>query len=53
MTEVDSYGTEMLLKYVTGVESMDSFDSFVNEVMDMGLDRALEITQKAYDEFVK
>lgn len=53
MTEVDSFGMEMLLKYVTGVESLDSFDTFQEELYAMGLDRALEITQNAYDEFVK
>lgn len=49
---VNTYATEMALKYLTGEESLDNFDSFVATLNEMGLPRVLEIQQAAYDRFL-
>ena len=43
---------EIGLKYLTGDESLDNFDSFVAELEEMGLNECLEITQAAYDRYL-
>lgn len=55
MTEVDTYGQEMLYKFVVGTEALteENFAKYVEKIEGMGLSRALEITQGAYDRFVK
>ncbi len=52
MAEVGTYGQEMIYKFVVGTESLDKFEAFQKEIMDMGLRRGLEITQGAYDRFI-
>ena len=54
MTQVDSYGQEMLFKFIVGTESLDreNFDAYVKKIEGYGLTRALEITQTAYDRFM-
>lgn len=43
---------EMGLKYMTGDESLDHFDAFVEELDSMGLQECLNIVQAAYDRFM-
>ena len=49
MTEIDTYIAEMVLKYITGAESLDTFDTYQQTLKDMGIEEAIELTQKAYD----
>lgn len=49
---INVYVTEHALKFVTGEESLDNFDKFVNDLNDQGLERLLEIRQAAYDRFL-
>lgn len=49
---INVYVTEHALKFVTGEESLDNFDEFVNDLNDQGLERLLEIRQAAYDRFL-
>lgn len=51
-TSINTYASEMALKYLTGEESLDNFDSFVETLNGMGLERVLEIQQAAYDRFL-
>ncbi len=44
---------EVSYKYLTGEESLDNFDSFVEEINKIGLPRVLEIYQTAYDAYIK
>ncbi|MCI8442207.1 MAG: extracellular solute-binding protein [Provencibacterium sp.] len=48
-TNVDTYADEMILKYITGVEPLSSYDSFVAEINNLGMPRLIEIYQTAYD----
>lgn len=44
---------EVSYKYLTGEESLENFDSFVEELNKIGLERVLEIYQTAYDAYIK
>lgn len=48
---LNTYVKEMALKFLTGEESLDQFDSFINTLNDMGLERMIAIYQAAYDRF--
>lgn len=52
MTQVNTYANEMMLKFITGAESLDHFDAYVKEVESLGLLDALAITQGALDRFL-
>ena len=52
MTNVKTYADEMILKFIIGSESLDNFDKYIAQLNKYGLDRAIEITQDAYDRYV-
>lgn len=47
--EIKTYVGEMQSKMIVGKEPIDNFDSFVEKVKSMGIDRVVEIMQAAYD----
>ncbi|MBO4368417.1 MAG: extracellular solute-binding protein [Clostridia bacterium] len=50
MTDIDTYRSEMVLKYITGQESVEeTFDAYQQHFRDLGIEEAIELTQKAYD----
>ena len=49
---INTYASEMALKFLTGEESLDNFDNFVETLNEIGLPRVLEIRQAAYDRFL-
>ena len=51
MAQIDTYAEEKMMHFITGVESLDNFDAYLQELEGMGMARALEITQAAADEF--
>ncbi|MDF2675521.1 MAG: extracellular solute-binding protein family 1 [Clostridiales bacterium] len=53
MTEVDTYVNEMVLKFIIGAEPLSKFDEYVNNVKKLGIDEAAQITQKAYERYMK
>lgn len=52
MIQVDTYANEMMLKFITGAESLEKFDDYLAEVKARGLDRAIEITQTALERYL-
>ena len=48
MTEINTYVDEMVLKFITGAESLDNFDSYVQTIESMGIAEALQIREDAY-----
>ena len=52
ITQVNTYANEMMLKFITGAESLDNYDAYVKEVESLGLLDALAITQGALDRFL-
>lgn len=47
--DIDDYYNQMFAKFVTGEESLDNFDAFVQGLKDRNLDRLVELQQQAYD----
>ena len=52
MSEVRTYVQEMTLKFITGAESMDQWDTYVQTIEDMGIADAIEIKQDALDRYL-
>lgn len=51
-TSVKSYADEMLLKFIMGKESLDKYDSFVDELNQRGLQTVLRLKQEAYNRYL-
>ncbi len=54
-TQIDTYASEMLQKWVLGAEEFTdaSWDKYINELDKFGMDRLLEIRQNAYEKYNK
>ena len=52
-SDIDTYVTTMILKFITGEESMDAFDDFVAQVRDMGIDDCIAVKQAALERYNK
>ena len=52
MSEVNNYVEEMNMKFITGVEPLSNFESFRAELKKLGIERAIELTQNAYDRYM-
>ena len=52
MTDIKKYSEEVIARIITGVEPLDSLDAAVAQVKSMGIDRAIEIKQAAYDRYL-
>lgn len=50
--EISTYASEMVLKFIIGTEPLENFDAFVKAIDGMGLERAVEIYQGAYDRYM-
>ncbi|NLB90595.1 MAG: extracellular solute-binding protein, partial [Clostridiales bacterium] len=51
MTPINTYADEMITKFIIGTEPLENFESFVEQLKKMGIDRAIEIKQLGYDRF--
>ena len=51
MSEINTYVSEMMVKYISGLESLDTFEEYQATLKKMGVDRAIELQQAAYDSF--
>lgn len=52
VAEVSTYMKENSVKFITGVLDIDAeWDNYVNQLKELGIDRAVEITQAALDRF--
>jgi len=49
-TEINTYVTEMISKFLSGLESMEKWDSYVETVKGMNVDRLLEMYAERYEE---
>ncbi len=52
MAQVETYESEMMLRFITGVEPLENFDAYVAELDKLGLNEAIEITQIALDRYM-
>lgn len=51
ISELETYRDEMIIKFIRGEESFDRFDSYLDSLNSMGVDRVQEIVQEAVDEY--
>lgn len=51
MSDITTYESEMFLKFLTGVESIDKFDQYVDKIKAMKIDEALALYQAALDRY--
>ena len=49
MTDIETYVDEMVMKFITGRESLDNWDTYVAKVEQMGINEVLDIYQNALD----
>ena len=47
-----TYVTEECTKFILGTRSLDEFDSYVEELKSMQVERAIELKQAAYDRYM-
>lgn len=52
MNEITTYVSESVVKFVMGQTEIDEFDTFVENLKGMGIERAVEIEQAAYDRYI-
>lgn len=51
MSAIDVYRNEMTLKFIMGIEPLENFDSYLEQLDKMGINDALAIQQAALDRF--
>lgn len=51
MSEIKTYRDEMQTKFILGTENIDDYDTYVQNIKDMGIDRAIEIYTAAFERF--
>lgn len=51
MSNISTYVSEKMIAYVTGKESLDTFDEYISQLKEYGLDRAVELRQKALERY--
>ena len=49
--EIGTYVGEMTAKFITGTESLDNFDQYVETLNSLGLQRAIEIQDAALERY--
>ncbi len=52
MSNVETLKGEKFVKYIQGTDDFSSWDSYVSELKKMGIERATEIVQAAYDRYM-
>jgi len=50
---IDTYCREMIIKYILGDESLDTYDKFIETIKGFGIDKILEYKQAAYERYLK
>ena len=51
-SDIDTYMDETVSKFGVGDLSLDQFDSFVQQLKDMGIEDCIAIEQAAYDRYL-
>lgn len=51
--DINTYVSEMTLKFILGTEPLSNFDSFISKLKTMKVDRAIELRQAAVDRYNK
>lgn len=52
VTNVNTYIDEMTSKFIIGLEPLDKFEEYRQHLKDLGIEKAISITQAAYDRYL-
>jgi len=52
MGDVNTYGKENIVKFIIGEKPLDEFDAFADQLVNLGMDRCIEIYQAAYNRYM-
>lgn len=52
MSQITTFRDEKVVAFITGAESLDNFDSFVDEIKNLGIDRAIEIKNACVERYM-
>lgn len=52
MADIETFVDESVPKFITGETSIDQWESFTAQVVAMGIERAIELKQAAYDRYL-
>ena len=52
LESIDTYKSEMVAKFIMGIEPLDKFEDFRNELYARGLDKFLVYNQEGYERFL-
>lgn len=52
MNDINAFVKETELKIILGTDSVDNYDKYVQQMRDLGIGRALEIQQAAYERYL-
>lgn len=53
LNNITTYVDEKTVRYIIGLEDLSTFDSYIEELKNFGLDRMLELYQGAYERYLK
>ena len=51
ITEIETFVEEKTYQFIMGTESMEHYDSFLEQLKTLNIDRVLELKQEAYDRY--
>ncbi len=51
ISEIETYVSSMVMKFITGVESIDKYDEFVAQIKKFNIDKVLETYQSAIERY--
>jgi len=52
LVTIDTYCQEMIVKFIIGMEPMENYDAFVDQVKALGLEDVLAVRQAMYDRYM-
>ena len=52
-TDLETYRSEMMIKFIMGTESLDNYDAYVEKYKSLGLEEATELKNKAYQKYLE
>ena len=52
MSKINNYAEEQVYSFIFGETSLEQFDAFVEQLKNLGIERACEIKQAAYDRYM-
>lgn len=52
LTAIDTYNSEMILKFIMGYEPISNYEKYVQELKSRGIDELVKIHQDAYNRFI-